>query len=378
MILRAFDAVPHRRLARRSGERLSAETPKPSRVPMRLVCPHFVRSTVAAPRVARDRERKTARRALFAPAALLALLTPLTAAVPARATFPGSNGLIVFDTPFAPHSQIFTVRPDGAGREQLTHFSGRQEACQPAWSADGSNIVFVVSRGPCDEGGHARIWVMSAGGTRQHQITHDPGFRDIYPSWSPSGRKIVFSRCAVPFGFVAFCDVDVVAADGARMRKLLGGNWINAAPRYSPDGEHIAFSSNRGGFVSAVWVMNADGSAPTRLTDPDLEASGPEWSPDGRTILFDDNSDRPIPPSVWAIHADGTHLRRLTDLPDRKGALAAAYSPNGRRIVLISNLGCAGECSELYVMNADGTNLHPIVSEEPGVFNSDWQPKVMT
>jgi Tol biopolymer transport system component len=371
MKLRALRALPHRRpLHETSGHRI--EEPSTSwswRERSR-------RLWRRRPRICIHNESRTVRRVLLVTSAVVALLLPLTATVPSRATFPGSNGLIVFDTSFGPHSQIFTVKPDGTDRQQITHFSGRQEACQPAWSADGRDIVFVVSRGACDEGRHARIWVMSANGTRPHQITSDPGYQDIYPSWSPNGRKIVFSRCAVPFGFVAFCDVDVVTADGARVRKVLGGNWLNAAPRYSPDGDRIAFSSNRGGYISAVWVMNADGSAPRRLTDPDLEASGPEWSPDGKTILFDDNVGRSVPPSVWAIHADGTHPSRLTDLPAGKGAIAATYSPNGRRIVLVSNLGCAGECSELYVMNVDGTNLHPIVADDAGVFNSDWQPKV--
>jgi TolB protein len=214
---------------------------------------------------------------------------------------------------------------------------------------------------------------MNANGSGQHQITHDPGFDDNGPAWSPDSTKIVFSRCAVPFGFEAYCDIEVVNADGTGMTKLLGGNWTHHGPTYSPDGQQIAFSSDRGGYVQAVWVMNSDGSGPRRLTKPAIQASGPEWSPGGSKILFDTIAGTPgeIIDSVWVMAADGSRPRKLAD-----DAVSASYSPNGRRIVLNSGLNCA-DCSYLSVMNANGTDLHTIVTD-PAVFYSDWQPTVAT
>src|SRR5215470_10318813 len=168
---------------------------------------------------------------------------------PAQAAFPGANGRIVFDTAFSHRPQVFTI--DG------------------------------------------QVWVMNADGTAQHQLTHQAGFMNQQPSWSPDGRKIVFSHCAVPFGFTEFCDLDVMNADGSGLKKLLGGNWVNQGPEYSPNGHKIAFYSNRGGYTCAVWVMNANGGGVKRLTDPNLEAGNPDWSPDGTHILFNINCDRP-------------------------------------------------------------------------------------
>lgn len=304
------------------------------------------------------------RRLLSVSVAFAAAVT-LTAVSPgAQAVFPGRNGRIAFDTDFDRHSQIFTIKPDGTGIRQLTHLSDDHSACEPRWSADGRQIVYIVhhvTRG-CSETPHGRIWVMNADGTGQHQITHDPGFNDVGAAWSPDGSKIVFSRCAVPFeppyDFNAYCDIAVVNADGTGMTTLLGGNWIHNAPSYSPDGDHISFSSNRGGYVQAVWVMNADGSELKRLTEPAIQASGPEWSPDGSRILFDNRF------GVWVMAADGSYPTKLV-----RGGVAAGYSPDGRKIVLTSEgLGLA-------VVNADGTDLHPVVADR-AVFSSDWQARV--
>ena len=58
----------------------------------------------------------------------------------------------------------------------------------------------------------------------------------------------MFSRCDLTLGFLAFCDIDRVDADGSHRRTLVGGRWIHERPRYSPDGRTLAFSSNKDGF----------------------------------------------------------------------------------------------------------------------------------
>jgi Tol biopolymer transport system component len=288
---------------------------------------------------------------------------------PAHAAFPGTNGRIVFDTAFSHRPQIYTIRPDGTGRQQLTHVAKGHAVSSPEFSPGGTRIVFTI-----DE----QIWVMNADGSAQHQLTHQAGFLDHNPSWSPDGRKIVFSHCAAPFGFTEFCDLDVMNADGSGVKKLLGGNWVNQFPEYSPNGQKIAFESTRGGFVCAVWVMNANGGGVKRLTDPNLEASNPDWSPDGTRILFGTNCDRPRS-QIWVMNADGSSPHPLTHMPPRGDAPTASYSPDGHKIVLLTNLNqlihptlC---CWDLYVMNPDGSHLHLITTHDAGVTSPDWGPR---
>jgi Tol biopolymer transport system component len=287
---------------------------------------------------------------------------------PALAAFPGANGRIVFDTAFSPRPQIFTIRADGTGLRQLTHVGKGHAASSPEFSPDGSRIVFIID---------GQIWVMNANGSAQHQLTRQPGFVNQQPSWSPDGRKIVFSHCAAPFGFIEFCDLDVMNADGSGMKKLLGGNWVNQLPEYSPNGRAIAFASNRGGYFCAVWVMNANGGAVRRLTNPNLEASSPDWSPDGRRILFGTNCDRPRS-QIWVMNANGSSPHPLTHMPPRGDAPVASYSPDGRKIVLLANLNQLVHptlcCWDLFMMNPDGSHLHLVTTHDAGVTSPDWGP----
>jgi Tol biopolymer transport system component len=286
---------------------------------------------------------------------------------PAQAAFPGTNARIVFDTVFSHRPQIFTIRPDGTGLRQLTHVPKGHAASSPEFSPDGTRIVFTID---------GQIWVMNADGSAQRQLTGQAGFVNQQPSWSPDGRKIVFSHCPIPFGFTV-CDLDVMNADGSGLRKLLGGNWVNQVPEYSPDGHNIAFESNRGGYISAVWVMNPNGGGVKRLTNPNLEAENPDWSPDGTHILFGTNCCRPRS-QIWVMNADGSGPHALTHMPPRGDAPAASYSPDGHKIVLLTNLNQLAHptlcCWDLYVMNPDGSQLHLVTTQDAGVTSPDWGP----
>ena len=295
-------------------------------------------------------------------AAGITLLGLVTVGGPATAAFPGSNGRIAFSTDFSSRPQIFTVRPGGTDLRQLTHVAKGHAASSPEWSPDGTKILFTIDN---------QIWVMNADGSKQRQLTQGAGIQSQAPSWSPDAARIVFSRCSSPFGEQR-CAIDVMNADGTGLTKILGGQWVNSNPEFSPDGAEIAFGSNRGGYVSNVWVMKAGGGALKRLTNPTLQAWAPDWSPDGSHIIF--TSDAALPfPSVWVMRSDGSGLKELTHFHAGHVGAYARYSPDGKRIVLVSDLAYPDHCClDLYVMNADGSNLHTVVTTRPNMFATDW------
>ena len=81
-----------------------------------------------------------------------------------------------------------------------------------------------------------------------------------------------------------------MGSDGSNPRPLTDHPAEDRSPSWSPDGQHIAFDSERDGRAE-IYVMDSDGSNPRRLTDHSAEDRSPSWSPDGRHIAFESNRD---------------------------------------------------------------------------------------
>jgi len=106
------------------------------------------------------------------------------------------------------------------------------------------------------------------------------------PQISPDGTQIIFSR-----GFVdkmndrSRSNLWIVDVAGQRIRELTHGDWSDSSPVWSPDGERIAFISDRDG-TSQIHVMWLDTREVAQLTHLTEGAGGLKWSPDGKRLAF--------------------------------------------------------------------------------------------
>ncbi|MCP5118423.1 MAG: hypothetical protein GY953_47030, partial [bacterium] len=102
-------------------------------------------------------------------------------------------------------------------------------------------------------------------------------------------------------------------------------------PRYSPDGEKIAFSSNRSGSLE-IWVCDSTGKNPVRLTSIGY-ATAPQWSPDGAFISFEGRTQGRV--GVYVVGAGGGPARRLSTGPAND--YEPVWSPDGNWIFVSSD-----------------------------------------
>jgi Tol biopolymer transport system component len=154
-----------------------------------------------------------------------------------------------------------------------------------------------------------------------------------------------------------------------------------AAPRpVAPSARNskIAFVSNRDGH-DALYVMNADGTGLVRLSEDSVNNSSPAWSLDGRRIAFVRWTEEEHPPRVSfnlaVMNADGSGLTNLTHNKSNESVEIGhpTWSPDGTMIAFDQQL-MADQTTEIYVVNADGSNLIRLTNDAISVASPAWSP----
>ncbi len=268
-----------------------------------------------------------------------------------------------------PNPDIYVISADGGEPKRLTDDPASDVF--PSWSPDGQQIAFMRSRLRSSE-----IYVMDADGGNQRsliggrvELTNNLTPKGGYASWSPDGARIVFTsrESGNP-------EIHVIDVDGNNERNLTDNPAGDILPEWSPDGMRILFGSNRDGNFE-IYVMDADGGNQNNLTRNAASDSFSSWSPDGSRILFGSDRDGG---GIYVMEADGSNQTRLTDHPTD---LFASWSPDGGRIVFVSERDLTTPVAfselghgEVYVMNADGSNIARLTdNSDPDVFPS-WSP----
>jgi Tol biopolymer transport system component len=214
-----------------------------------------------------------------------------------------------------PDGWIVASNPDGSGASAMG-IQGFHIPVEPAWSPDGTRILFVGTQ-------TTDIFALTLAGSVQTNLTNTPNpTAERNPSWSVSG-KIAYERAS---------QIWTMNADGSGQAQFTAITQPSpAAPAWSPDGTKLAFVSSTG-----IWVINADGTNERLVT---TSGGDPAWSPDGTKIVFARSG-------IFVINADGTNETPINPgITDRE----PAWSPDGTKIAVRGSNG-------IYTMDPDGGN----------------------
>jgi Tol biopolymer transport system component/serine/threonine protein kinase len=297
--------------------------------------------------------------------------TPDNTPVPAATTLGGGAGQVAFASTRVGLPQLFVVNVDGTDLTQITNME--KGACQPSWSPDGLQLVFIS---PCAGRGEfyetiyneSSLYMIKADGTGLKQLTPSPG-SDFDPAWSPDGKRIAFT--SVRDGFRQIYALDVDSLDITLLTNTT--DLIESSqPSWSPDGKNIAYTVKRVGTYQ-VWAMSDTGQEAVQLarSGQDLWDFLPSWSADGKTVFF--NQRRPGPFRPWLMKVnyedlsqDAKRLNFQTPIED------VSFSPDGFWLVF-EGMDAEGN-RDIYFMTTAGSGRTRLTTDPKIDFDPAWRP----
>lgn len=253
---------------------------------------------------------------------------------------------------------------------QLTDVSGG--ACQPNWSPDGSQLVFIS---PCDrnreEYPDAQLYLINADGTGLTQLPSRAGDRD--PVFSPDGTKIAFTSSRVN----GRPQIHVLDLATNEVSNLSNSTSRDEQPTWSPDGRYMIYIT----YTNQLWYKDLESGVIGKVSQSDDRDNGlPVWSPLGDRILFLQQSVvSASPPYFQLIYWDAAPSPTGNGLPEHKFVLAVvmamrdpAYSPDGNWVAYSSNPD--GVNHNIYAVNNAGAELTQITFDPALDFDPAWRP----
>jgi Tol biopolymer transport system component len=222
------------------------------------------------------------------------------------------------------------------------------------------------------------IYVSPLDAETPQQLTFRRG-DDGQPAWSPDGRRLAFKTAQAGSNQLA-----VINADGTGETLLTRTfRFSEGQPAWSPDATKLLYRRTPENPLvqnGDTWVLDVAGSAkdPTQpVTQPVLLRTGderyPSYSPDGTQIAFRGDLDLVEPSGdeeIYVMNADGTNVRQLTSNGDFDSA--PSWSPDGQRILFerapagTFTPGTEAQEKDIYVMRADGTHVRRL-TDSPGL-----------
>ena len=228
-------------------------------------------------------------------------------------TWSPDQSMIAFRAVFNITIDLYAVDINGENRVRLTENGKNNHS--PAWSPDGRWIAYTS-----EQDNNAEIYILDAScvwekvscNGHSSRVTEHPAVDDV-AAWSPDSQWLAFQSKRDGDYEIYVVDVSCVAHEGGcedsivRLTEQIGRDIL---PAWSPDGQMIAFTSERDGNAE-LYTMSLESGSVRRLTDSPEHEFSPLWSPDGEQLLF----QRTVAGSdleTFVMDMESGAIRRLT------------------------------------------------------------------
>lgn len=237
----------------------------------------------------------------------------------------GTPGIAASQILFVSNKRVYRLDSDGSGLQPLT--GETEEALSPAWSPDGTKMVYTQFAG-----GRGALVVLTLATGQRATVPGLAADLNITPVFSPDGRSLAFARSNEEGTDIFTFNV----VDWCCLQRLTVGRYAdNLSPTYAPDGRRIAFVSTRAS-LPQIYVMDSDGADQELFAPFDYGVTGssnaPEWSPDGAMVVFHREVSRV--PQLFLLEVAGRRVRQLTSTGRNEDA---TWAPDGRHLAFVSD-----------------------------------------
>ena len=296
---------------------------------------------------------------------------------------------IFFSSDRGGNYNIFRMDTNGGNQAQVTNYASRDALWPALLPNTRDRLAYSHEVQNPDLTTRFQLFTSQVDGTLPAQLTTQSSSNSIQPSWSPDGSKITFAsdRDKASCGCWGIYLMNSDGTGTVTLRVQSGSN--NFAPAIWPDGKKIAFAANSSGNYE-IYTMNLDGTGVVNITNnthndggPQLSDSdglpgapsavpfsGPSLSPDGTQIAFTSNRDGPDL-DVFIMNADGTNVIQLTS--SSADDYDPFWLPGGGEVAFVSTL--SGGSPQLWKINttshaqvqltSTGTNLNAAGAKNP-------------
>lgn len=207
--------------------------------------------------------------------------------------------------------------------------------------------------------GNKEIYVADYDGANASPVTRHNSI-SIKPKFSPDGNQVAYLSYKDRYAFLYI--LDLRSGKSVALSKEVG---LNSSPAWSPDSKRIAMTLSKDGNTE-IYLRDPDGRNPLRLTRNPYGDTQPTFSPDGRQIAF--VSDRLGSAQIYVMDADGENQRRISH--QGGSACDPAWSLDGQYIAYV--VLKSGDGFEIYAMNADGTDPRRLTDSHGSNESPTW------
>jgi WD40 repeat protein len=298
------------------------------------------------------------RRAAVAAGAAVVLLGPAVVAASSSGTagasvVPGRNGKIVVGQVFPNFG--FTINPNGSQRDTIG--PPGSTTCV-GWSPNGRKVL-------CNLWGQNHVQPATANpdGSDFHLLNPARKLDLFCISWSPTGRRLLCHSEGMQNPAQAGL-YSIRAADGRGLVRITAtpNGFFDNGYGFSPNGSHVLYARSDPHDHRVLFAARSNGTGKIRLSPPrwsviDLDffdRSGADWSPDGSRAAFAAFNPSTGKTALFVVNANGTNLHRVT--PPGMGALSAQWSPRGNFVTFTS---CCTKI-QVFVVNVNGRHLRQL------------------